>query len=125
MVAEIIWKRSYAYIIDIMIISVPMYVYMIVFWEKFITITPDNLLITALMIQLLPFLVYFFVAEVYFGKTVGKKAMNLKVIAEKNRYKSVLIRTICRLIPMDLITFIFLGDRLLHDYLSNTKVMYQ
>ncbi|ODS89406.1 MAG: hypothetical protein ABS44_04040 [Chryseobacterium sp. SCN 40-13] len=125
MVAEIIWKRLYSYLIDMIIISVPMYVYMIVFWDKFITITPGNLLMTALMIQFLPFLVYSFVAEAYFGKTVGKKVMNLKVIAEKNRYKSVLIRSICRLIPLDLITFIFLGDQLLHDYLSNTKVMYQ
>jgi len=51
--------------------------------------------------------------------------MNLTVIADGNRFIHVLVRTICRLIPLDLVTFIVFKDQLLHDYLSKTKVIYK
>lgn len=123
--SEIILKRIYAYLIDMIVISVPLYIFMFAFWEKFTTATPNNFLINALIIQFLPFLIYFFISEAFFEKTIGKKIMNLKVVAENNRFVSVLIRTICRLIPFDLVTFIFFKDQLLHDYLSKTKVIYK
>lgn len=125
MVSKIILKRIYAYLIDIIIISVPMYIFIFIFWNTFIKTHPKDLVVIALGIQFLPFLIYFFISEAFFGNTIGKKIMNLKVVTENNRFICVLIRTICRLIPLDLITFVFFKDRLLHDYLSKTKVIYK
>lgn len=123
--SEIILKRMYAYLIDMIIISVPLYIFILIFWEKFITTTPNNFLLNALIIQFVPFFIYFFISESFFGKTIGKKIMDLKVVTDKNRFISMLIRNISRFIPLDLISFIFFKDQLLHDYLSKTKVIYQ
>lgn len=123
--SEIMIKRTIAYLIDMIVVSFPFYLFMLFCWRRLTTMTPGDLLTTALWIQFLPFLIYFFISETYFEKTIGKKIMDLKVVAGHNRFASILKRTICRLIPLDLITFIFFKDRLLHDYLSTTKVIYK
>lgn len=123
--SEIILKRIYSYLIDMIVVSVPMYIFIFIFWDKFIATNPRNLLSIALCIQFLPFILYFFLSELFFSCTVGKRIVKLKVITNSasNRFISILIRTVCRFIPFDLITFLFFKDRLLHDYLSNTKVV--
>lgn len=70
------------------------------------------------------FFVYYFFMEVVFLRTPGKIASKSKVIfdAGKNRAGTILLRTICRMIPLDV--FSFLGDKDgWHDSLSKTKVV--
>ncbi len=107
------------------VISVPMYIFIFIFWNKFLSTHPKDLLFIALCIQFLPFLLYFFISEMIFSCTVGKKILKLRVVIDDshNKFISILIRTLCRFIPFDLITFLFFKDYLLHDRLSNTKVV--
>jgi len=121
--SQIILKRFYAYLIDILIISIPSYIFILCFWNSFIKDTATKFLLTSAIIQFAPFFLYFLISETFFHKTIGKKIMTLKVVTDKNRFVSVLLRTICRFIPLDLITFIFCNDQLLHDYMSKTKVV--
>lgn len=123
--SEIILKRMYAYLIDMIVISIPLYIFILIFWDKFVTSPQNMFLFIALIIQFLLFFIYFFISEAFFGKMIGKKIMNLKVVTHKNRFISMLIRTMGRFIPLDLISFIFFKDQLLHDYISKTKVIYQ
>lgn len=67
-------------------------------------------------------LFYFFTAEYFFQKTVGKKIFKLEVIFTNRNLKSIFIRTVIRLIPID-VFFILIYRKTLHDILSKTVVM--
>lgn len=118
----IIKKRILAYLIDMVIICFPMYIFILFFWEDFIHLKSNNFLVVVILIQFLPFFVYFLLSEFFFKKTLGKKLLKLEVICYEKRFYRIFIRTICRLIPLDLITFLFYEDKLLHDVLSQTSV---
>lgn len=64
---------------------------------------------------------YYFILELLFLQTVGKMLSNSFVYFETNRTKSILIRTFCRFIPFDSISFF--GKKGWHDSLSKTNVM--
>jgi uncharacterized RDD family membrane protein YckC len=69
---------------------------------------------------------YYFLSEYYFGTTVGKYFTKTKVVnLENNRPKfyQIFIRSITRLIPIDLFTYFTTNERGLHDILSKTKLI--
>ncbi|WP_407483686.1 RDD family protein [Elizabethkingia meningoseptica] len=65
---------------------------------------------------------YFLLCEFFFSKTLGKRIFKLEVIFTKNRFISVLIRTLTRLFPFDLFFILILNNKPLHDILANTSV---
>ena len=78
----------------------------------------------------LPYL-YFFFMEVFFDRTIGKLILGIMVVDkelesynEKKMISKVFIRTLCRFIPFDLISFFFTENHnLWHDNLSRTIVI--
>jgi uncharacterized RDD family membrane protein YckC len=71
------------------------------------------------------FSAYYILMEVIFQKTVGKFFTKTKVVTvtgHKPREKDIILRTICRLIPFDNISFLFTKNGF-HDNFSNTKVI--
>ena len=125
MFTELIKKRIFAYLIDGVVISTPLYIAGIIYWDYILTAHPSQLSKFTLYLQFIPFFLYFFVSEMFFGKTLGKKLMKLKVIQTdyKNKFATIFIRTISRLIPLDLATFLIFENELLHDKISKTKVV--
>lgn len=74
---------------------------------------------------LLAFFLYFVYMEFKFQKTVGKYITKTKVIMNDGRkpdINEIFIRTACRLIPLDNISFIITKNGF-HDRLSNTIVI--
>ncbi|NWJ49573.1 MAG: RDD family protein [Bacteroidetes bacterium] len=77
-----------------------------------------------------PFL-YFYFLEVLFDRTIGKLMLGIMVVdAEQENYTErkmilkVFIRSLCRFIPFDLISFFFTENHnLWHDNISHTKVI--
>ena len=68
---------------------------------------------------------YYSILEYFFQKTWGKVVTRSKVVSsnyEKPSFKTIVIRTICRFIPIDWITFLFSRNGM-HDRLSKTKVI--
>jgi uncharacterized RDD family membrane protein YckC len=68
---------------------------------------------------------YHFLFEYFLGKTPGKIFTKTKVVnlyGEKASTKSLIIRNICRLIPLDNFSFI-LSDKGWHDSISKTTVV--
>lgn len=68
---------------------------------------------------------YYSMLEFYFQKTLGKIVTRSKVVAEngeKVTFRKIILRTICRFIPIDWISFIF-SRKGMHDKLSKTKVI--
>lgn len=69
---------------------------------------------------------YHFLFEYYFGRTPGKFITNTRVTnlqGQKPTAKELLIRTACRLIPFDNLSFLF-GVTGWHDSISETQVIY-
>jgi uncharacterized RDD family membrane protein YckC len=71
------------------------------------------------------FICYFYFMEVTLQKTVGKFVTKTKVVTNdgnKATKGDIFIRTLCRLIPFDQFSFLFMRNGF-HDKLSNTKVI--
>ena len=84
-----------------------------------------ELIIMMLITLLISIFNYYFILELYFQKTLGKALTGSKVIeenGEKASVKKIILRTICRFIPIDWISFIFFRNGI-HDRLSKTKVI--
>ncbi len=68
---------------------------------------------------------YYFLAELFFKRTIGKLISFTKVVSHSNTKPNVLqilIRSLVRLIIIDMFFIPFL-DKTLHDYLSKTEVV--
>ncbi len=81
--------------------------------------------IYSISLGLLVYWAYYCVLEFYFQKTLGKLLSRTKVLSTNEgelSFRSVLIRTISRLIPIDFLYYFF-SRRGLHDRLSNTLVV--
>ncbi len=77
------------------------------------------------VIGLLLTLIYYFLMEVAWGRSVGKFVTGTIVVDEnglKPDAKLILKRTLCRCIPFDALTF-FGGSRGWHDSISDTYVV--
>ncbi|MEC5157479.1 RDD family protein [Chryseobacterium sp. MP_3.2] len=68
------------------------------------------------------FLLYYFISEYLFRKTIGKRIFKLEVIFTRRDLKTIIIRTIIRLVPID-VFFILIYKKTLHDILSKTDVV--
>ena len=79
------------------------------------------------------FFFYYYICEYKWGKTLGKKICRTIVVNEdgtKPTRNAIAIRTLCRLIPFDSISFLFSDvdengnmTRMWHDILSHTRVI--
>ena len=81
---------------------------------------------TSLLITLISSLSYYLFFETVFGRTVGKYATKTKVVDEhgnKPDFITVLIRSFCRYIPFDALSFLFASETGWHDSISKTKVV--
>ncbi len=71
------------------------------------------------------YLFYYLIFESLFGRTPGKFLTGTKVIdynGNKPNFKRILIRSLCRLIPIDALSFLFSEDGW-HDSISKTSVI--
>ncbi|NOR86397.1 MAG: RDD family protein [Bacteroidales bacterium] len=76
-------------------------------------------------ILILAFFLYFVVMEYKFQKTVAKFLTKTKVVmndGSKPELNEVFLRTACRLIPFDTVSYLFTRNGF-HDRLSNTNVI--
>ena len=85
----------------------------------------DILPVIFLVLILGSFAAYFIILELLFQKTLGKFITKTKVVkldGQKPNQSDVIIRTVCRFIPFDQVSFLFMKDGF-HDVLSKTKVI--
>ena len=69
---------------------------------------------------------YYLVLESLFGRSVGKFITGSIVVTKngiKPNFSFICIRTLCRLIPFDALSFLGKSGRIWHDSLSNTYVV--
>lgn len=71
-------------------------------------------------------LCYYWVMERAFGQTVGKFVTRTRVVScshTRPTERQLAIRTFCRLVPLEAVSFFGAADRGWHDRLSNTRVI--
>jgi uncharacterized RDD family membrane protein YckC len=71
-------------------------------------------------------LVYYTIFEASGGRTIGKYITKTKVVDEGGNlpdFRTILIRTCCRFIPFDPLSFLFEDSTGWHDKLSKTRVV--
>jgi uncharacterized RDD family membrane protein YckC len=71
-------------------------------------------------------ILYISITEYIFNRTLGKKIMGLQVMffnSEGKKINSIVIHTLSRLIPFDIVSFSINNGDLWHDLLSKTKVV--
>jgi uncharacterized RDD family membrane protein YckC len=89
--------------------------------------TPDHATMNLISYSLflIAFFLYFIYMEYKYQKTIGKFFTKTKVVMNDGRkpeLNEIIIRTACRLIPLDRISFLFTRNGF-HDRLSNTIVI--
>ncbi len=93
--------------------------------QLFISNPEDIILITYPLLYLICFLAYYIIMENTFQKTIGKFVTRTKVVTHnghKPDLNIIVTRSLCRLIPFDRISFLFVKNGF-HDYLSKTTVV--
>ncbi len=118
--------RFLNYIIDFIVAYLLILVVFIIL-GVFITSTVDDILAAFLtfIIAFGTFLSYYAFMEIKYQKTIGKfitKTKVVKINGEKPNASDIITRTLCRLIPIDGISYLFVKNGI-HDYLSKTKVI--
>ncbi|WP_293891324.1 RDD family protein [Flavobacterium sp.] len=71
-------------------------------------------------------LFYYNVFEIFFARTVGKFITQTIVVdenGEKPNHEQILVRTLCRLIPFEIFSFLGMPCRGWHDSISKTYVV--
>ena len=117
--------RFVNYLIDIVVsYLVAMVVFLIC---SLVLPDPENpvVLLATIVLVFSSFLAYYSIMEIKWQKTVGKFATKTQVImvnGEKPREKDIVLRTLCRLIPFDWVSYLFMKNGF-HDVLSKTKVV--
>ena len=93
----------------------------------FLPLTSNYSLLLAIIVLSPPYFLYYLILEwLLRGKTIGKFFTNTRAISVTNRkmdFQTTLLRSICRLIPLESLSF--LGPKAIgwHDSLSKTKVI--
>jgi uncharacterized RDD family membrane protein YckC len=77
-------------------------------------------------ISILIYFLYYFLFEYLIGQTLGKIITRSKVISlienKGNYFFQILLRTLMRFIPLDILSYLF-SYRGLHDWISKTTII--
>ena len=126
-------RRATGFVINVLILYIPTtlaaavpFVFADIIRNGTLTIISLVVLyLLSIVVFLSPSFLYFYLMENTNQQTVGKMAMNLKVVnkdGEKPNNKEILNRTLSRFIPIDPFSYIFLKNGI-HDRISKTVVV--
>ena len=119
-------RRFFAYQIDLMITFIILIILLYVYNSN-ISIEDMSFVMLMLMANLLAFF-YFVFSDFFFGKSLGKKILQLQIngFEQKSKLKllkQVIIRNLFRFVPLDQVSILFYDDfRMWHDMVSKTTV---
>ena len=131
------WARFINYVVDILIIYALIFVFAFI-GGIIIEITSPGLLIDvdeeSMNYKMITYLLFYTIYVLYYticeglmGKTLGKFISKTKVIDNDTNVKPTFtiafIRSLCRLIPLDAISFFFYDAGGWHDRISKTRVV--
>jgi uncharacterized RDD family membrane protein YckC len=117
--------RFVNFLIDFTVCMFTAFIMSVVLVMFFQPMDSDLISLIGFMLMFGTFMVYYVFMETRFQKTLGKFVTKTKVVkknGEKPTSGDIIMRTFCRLVPFDRISFLFVRNGI-HDFLSNTKVV--
>jgi uncharacterized RDD family membrane protein YckC len=124
-------KRLLNFLIDSFIVSIiaviltQLILYAVLYLLKFEILHLEEFEIHSGQIFIPAFIVYYFILEYFFSKTLAKFVTSTKVVKRfgiKPTGFDLFLRTLTRLIPFEFV-LIFFENKCLHDYFSGTIVI--
>lgn len=105
-------KRGIAFYIDFLFVSIIVFIYLYIFDRNLIFETNKGFVWNIDFIwiyQILLFVIYSFIVEYLFGNTIGKSILKFNVIdrGSNNYLFRLFLRTIIKLIPLNVISIFF------------------
>ena len=126
-------KRFLNYLLDLVFIVIFILVFYFILGIILALVAPSTLSDMEEGNILLQYLVSFIVSMIYYtsfeavtGKSIAKYITKTKVvteIGEKPNFKIIVIRSLCRFIPLEAFSFLFNDGSGWHDTISSTKVI--
>jgi len=126
-------KRFLNYLLDLVFIVIFILVFYFILGIILALVAPSTLSNMEEGNKLLQYLVSFIVSMIYYtsfetvtGKSIAKYITKTKVvteIGEKPNFKIIVIRSLCRFIPLEAFSFLFNDGSGWHDTISSTKVI--
>lgn len=124
---NLVIKRIIAFYIDAILSAILSLLILFVYNKSLINFNDFPQAKILAIYQTIIFIIYYFITEYKFNKTLGKKIMGLEVIffvPKNKKLNATIIRTLSRLIPFDILSFSLNNKGYLwHDSLSKTKVV--
>ena len=130
-----VWKRIFAYLIDSLIITIPLFVFMMIgiffrshYWYG---IDWDLIIVSIFITQIFSYVYILFKDALFDGRSIGKKVLNLQVVNNRKKPCSIvksLLRNITLIIPfLPIIELIMIivdkNGKRLGDRLAKTQVI--
>ncbi len=119
------WMRFTNFIIDFVIYVVLVLAGSLALDSVFVTTDSDLILGIGYFMMFLIFMTYYGLSEYFFQKTAGKYVTKTIVVTkdgDKPGAGTIIIRTLCRLIPFDRLSFLITKNGF-HDRFSDTMVI--
>lgn len=114
-------KRFFASLIDFYFVGFLIIIPTFLLWPKIIN-NPKEYIIIYQFICILIYILYFYILEKYYHTTLGKKLLKLQVVG--NEKSNFFIRSVFKIVPFDIISFLFTKDgKFWHDIFSSTEVV--
>jgi len=117
--------RFVNFIIDFIVFLLLVLIASLALDSVFVTSNNDLLMAIGYGMIILIFLAYYGLSEYFFQKTAGKYVTKTIVVTEQGNKpdgKTILIRSVCRLIPFDRLSYLVTKNGF-HDRFSNTRVV--
>ena len=126
-------KRFLNYLLDLVFIVIFILVFYFILGIILALVAPSTLSNMEEGNKLLQYLVSFIASMIYYtsfeaatGRSIAKYITKTKVvteIGEKPNFKVIVVRSLCRFIPLEALSFLFNDGSGWHDTISNTKVI--
>ena len=117
-------KRILAALIDLYFLGILLNIPFYFIWKDALIKQKDVFLITKIFLfcSLAIILLYWYILEKYYHTTLGKKLLKLQVVG--NEKSNFFIRSVFKIVPFDIISFLFTKDgKFWHDIFSYTEVV--
>jgi uncharacterized RDD family membrane protein YckC len=123
--ANLILDSIFYYVFSFLIGTI-LAIFMVAYSPSSLSMLDSDNKITNYLVGLLVMFIYYSTSEALTGRTLGKLITRTKVVDENGLtpgINTILLRTVCRFIPFDAISFFFDDNTGWHDKLSKTKVV--
>ncbi len=110
-------------LVNFLLDSVVYFIFLIIFIQVFKNVIAEE---DIKWISGIIYFLYYFLLEYFFGQTIGKMLTKSVVASTQNRDGNygfrVFVRTLMRLVPLDIFSYLF-SSKGLHDRISGTTIV--